>query len=153
MNFRDQFADDLDGKKFVFTVEMQRALLDAGQSVTVEAFLAWRENFRPPSAPNPNSRRDSRGGGRSSRPNVNVPDEIQLDPATGKFIGVLKNYNKEKGFGFIFRGGGEEIYFNKKKTLDNPSYFSIGQKVLYDENEFRGKMEAINVEEYEESME
>ena len=146
MNFRDQYATDEEGKQFVFTIEMQRALVGAGVTADVATYLEWRKTNAPKAAPNPKERRNERRN--DSQYDFEIAEDMQIDPVTGKFIGVLKNYNNEKGFGFIFRGGTEEIYFNKKRAIDSPEHFNVGQKLLYTENEFRGKLEAVDVEEY-----
>lgn len=144
MNFRDQWATDENGEKFIFTIEQQRALYNAGFPVEATALIEFRKKHAPKAAPAPKKKE------RQVREKTEVT-EMEVDPATGKYIGVLKSYNKQKGFGFIDQGGNNnDIYFNKKRTLDDPRYFNVGQKLLYELNMFRGKEEAIDVEEYEE---
>ncbi len=142
MKFRDEWAEDENGKRYVFTVEMQRLLFEKGLPVTSDEWQKFKVTYAPPSAP----RRDDR------RPRRDEPRRTQIaaqevDEATGKFIGILKNFNGQKGFGFIDTGDGD-IYFNKKKALDDPYAMRPGQKVLYKVDTFRGKDEAIDVEEY-----
>ncbi len=51
---------------------------------------------------------------------------------TGKYIGRVKWYNTKKGYGFIVRGAGEEIFFHKSATVGEMDEFEEGQWVLYD---------------------
>ncbi len=148
MNFKDQWAEDENGERFVFTVEMQRRLQEAGMPVEPASISEFKKQYAPPAAPNP-KRRDDRGGRRQYDDNVTRTEEIEIDPATGKVIGRLIMFNGQKGFGFITRGM-DKIYFHEKNTLDDPNYISQNQKVLYTLNQYRGKDEAIDVEEYEE---
>lgn len=149
MNFRDRWETDETGHTFLFTVEMQRALYEAGLPLEPAALKTYRERVAPKVAdPRHKPRDDERGRGRGDRHEQPVED-VAIDPATGKFIGRLIMFNGSKGFGFIARGA-DKIYFHQKKALDDPRYFSEGQKLLYDIDVYRGKEEAINVEEYEE---
>lgn len=144
MNFRDQWAEDSDGKRYVFSVEMQRLLFEKGLPLTSDEWLKFKKTYAPPSAP----RRDDRRQQRNTPPHRTEITEREVDEATGKFIGILKNFNRQKGFGFIDMGGNNDIYFNKKKALDDPYAMRPGQKVIYKIDTFRGKDEAIDVEEY-----
>ena len=78
-----------------------------------------------------------------------MPDTIQIDPQTGKYLGRMKWYNSQKGYGFIMRGGGEEIFFHKSNTVHDPDKIQEGQWVLYDVEETRKGPEATDVESYE----
>jgi CspA family cold shock protein len=78
-----------------------------------------------------------------------MPDTIQIDPQTGKYIGRMKWYNSQKGYGFIMRGGGEEIFFHKSNTTYEPDKIQEGQWILYDVEETRKGPEATDVEPYE----
>lgn len=68
---------------------------------------------------------------------------------TGKYIGQIKWYNSRKGYGFILRGGGEEIFFHRSNTSADPDQFSDGQWILYDVEETNKGPEATDVEAYE----
>jgi CspA family cold shock protein len=78
-----------------------------------------------------------------------APETIQIDPMTGKYIGRMKWFNNKKGYGFIVRGAGEEIFFHKSGTSGDPGTLSEGQWVLYDVEETRKGPEAMEVEPYE----
>ncbi|RMG96494.1 MAG: cold shock domain-containing protein [Chloroflexi bacterium] len=77
------------------------------------------------------------------------PATIQIDPQTGKYLGRMKWFNSRKGYGFIMRGGGEEIFFHKSNTLVDPEQLQEGQWVLYDVEETNKGPEATDVEPYE----
>ncbi len=149
MNYKDQWATDEDGNQFIFTVEMQRQLAQAGLPVEPASlaeldFDAPRQTFKlsrePYSPPN-----DSESDGEE----FEMPDTIQIDPQTGKYIGRMKWYNSQKGYGFIMRGGGEEIFFHKSNTVRDPETIQEGQWILYDVEETRKGPEATDVEPYE----
>ncbi len=154
-NYSDQWATNEAGEKFVFTVEMQRRLAAAGLPVEPASISELKAAHAPPPAPTREQREARREEKRNDRREYQAEsfertEEIEVDEATGKLIGRLIMFNPRKGFGFIARGLDDKIYFHEKKTLDDPRYMSEGQKVLYEVNEYRGKEEAIEVEEYEE---
>lgn len=149
MNYKDQWVTDEQGKKFVFTVEMQRRLAEAGLPVEAASIADFKAKHAPPPAPTREQReqrREERRDERRQQPERS--EEIEVDEMTGKFIGRLIMFNPHKGFGFITRGA-DKIYFHEKKAMDDPKYLSEGQKLLYTLNEYRGKEEAIDVEEFE----
>ncbi|MEW5989655.1 MAG: cold shock domain-containing protein, partial [Chloroflexota bacterium] len=74
------------------------------------------------------------------------PDSIQIDAQSGKYIGRMKWYNPQKGYGFIARGGGQDIFFHKTSTLGDPMALEEGQWVLYDVEERKKGPEATDVE-------
>lgn len=145
MNFKDKWATDESGEKFLFTVEMQRRLHEAGLPVEPSA-LSELEGQKP---------HKSTSSGKSSHTTpshseeVEGPLTIQIDPQTGKYIGRVKWYNTRKGYGFIIRGGGEEIFFHKTGALLNPEQLKDGQWVLYDVEHTKKGPEANDVEVYE----
>ncbi len=150
MNFKDQWAENENGEKFVFTIEMQRALHEAGLPVEPASLKDFRMQRAPQAAPDPN--RERRKETRQAPDDYDLSGaEIQIDPATGKYIGKLIEFIERKGFGFINHGG-ERLYFHKKKALDDPRYMSQGQALLYNVGEYRGKSEAMDVEEYDEPL-
>ncbi len=77
------------------------------------------------------------------------PPTIQIDPQTGKYIGRMKWYNLKKGYGFIVRGAGEEIFFHKTGTVGEPTELKEGQWILYDVEDTHKGPEATEVEPYE----
>ncbi|MBK7896825.1 MAG: cold shock domain-containing protein [Candidatus Promineifilaceae bacterium] len=150
MNYKDQWATDEDGNQFVFTVEMQRELERAGLPIE-PASLAALES-KPAKAPAPRSYQENDASTSDSSGNGEeypMPDTIQIDPMTGKYIGRMKWYNSQKGYGFIMRGGGEEIFFHKSNTSEDPGNIQEGQWILYDVEETRKGPEATDVEPYE----
>lgn len=153
MNYKDQWATDEEGNQFVFTVEMQRQLEQAG--LPIEPASLTDLDFTTPAPPPLKTARDR------SEPELSttakeedgevfeMPDTIQIDPQTGKYIGRMKWYNSQKGYGFIMRGGGEEIFFHKSNTTHDPDRIQEGQWILYDVEETRKGPEATDVEPYE----
>ncbi len=155
MNYKDQWATDEEGNQFVFTVEMQRQLEQAGLPIE-PASLADLDLVAPsPSVPTRRSEAEhSRSESHSAvhqeeEVTYEMPDTIQIDPQTGKYLGRMKWYNSQKGYGFIMRGGGEEIFFHKSNTTYDPDKIQEGQWILYDVEETRKGPEATDVEPYE----
>jgi CspA family cold shock protein len=155
MNFRDHYVTDEAGNEVLFTVEMQRRLSKAGLPVEI-AYLE-QINQKPPAPPKksePDSSSESRQEQRSSRESVVEPESIQIDPMTGKYIGRIKWYNGRKGYGFILRGGGEEIFFHRSAAVNESESFDEGMWILYDVEETNKGPEATDIERYDgESLE
>ncbi|MFN2253422.1 MAG: hypothetical protein ACK2U6_04205, partial [Candidatus Promineifilaceae bacterium] len=106
LTFRDRWETDEDGNKFVFTVEVQRRLSQAGLPVEV----AYIDQLPPvqsqESRPQP-ARQDAPRESRPSTPKkdeIAEPESIQIDPMSGKYVGRVKWYNARKGYGFLLRG-------------------------------------------------
>lgn len=158
MNFKDQWATDENGKNFLFTIEMQRELHAAGLPVTPESLADLPDkparSERTDAPPQRSERRDnqSRPPRRENRPRENKqpsfdePVDIQIDPGTGKYLGRLKWYNPIKGYGFIARGGGEQIFFHKSNVEADLDDLAEGAWVLYDVEETQKGFEAHEVE-------
>lgn len=167
MNFRDRWEENENGERFVFTVEMQRRLSQAGLPIdpaSLAQLPAVTASARPP-----REQRDPReqqtypreqqsyGEPRESAPRererereaeIVGPETIQIDPQTGKYIGLVKWYNDKKGYGFIVRGAGEEIFFHKSATVGEVEGYEEGQWVLYDVETRSKGPEATDVEPY-----
>lgn len=155
MNFRDEWVETEDGKKFIFTVEMQRRLSEAGLPVEPSA-LGDLDMSAPP--PRQDRDRDRNRDRESSRPAPEQrepvgPETIQIDPQTGKYIGMLKWFNTKKGYGFVVRGAGEEIFFHGSNSAVDPTTLNEGQWILYDVEETSKGPEATEVEPYEQPAE
>lgn len=166
MNFRDRWEENEQGERFVFTVEMQRRLSQAGLPIDPSA-LSQLESL--PAAGRPQRAERQERGDRPDRgesqsrsyanspsyqqsqarePEIVGPETIQIDPMTGKYIGRVKWYNTKKGYGFIVRGAGEEIFFHKSATVGDLEEFEEGQWVLYDVETTNKGPEATDVEPY-----
>lgn len=98
MNYKDYWVTDDEGKRFVFTVEMQRALEKEGLPVEPGSLELINQSSREP---RPARVAEDRRSAESEEPAT-----IQIDPQTGKYLGRLKWFNPTKGYGFIARGGG-----------------------------------------------
>lgn len=158
MNFKDQWATNEDGEKFVFTVEMQRKLAEQGLPVEPDS-LAELDDVTPVVADNSNQnghqnqsngndghqQKESKSDDKES---FEEPAAIQIDPQTGKYIGRVKWYNVSKGYGFISRGGGEDIFFHKTDTICDTNTLDEGVWILYDVEETSKGLEASEVELY-----
>jgi len=150
MNFKDQWVTNENGDKFVFTVGMQRKLQDAGLPIEPAALAQLpdepapgkRHTGKPQSQSHPATKRDDDSS-------FTEPLTVQIDPQTGKYIGRMKWYNAKKGYGFIVRGGGEEIFFHKSGTVGEATEIKEGQWILYDVEETRKGPEATEIEPYE----
>ena len=170
MNFRDRWEENEQGERFVFTVEMQRRLSQAGLPIEPTSLA----QLPAVAARAPRESRESRdwqpSGEQSSGDSYAPPRErererepqrerereqelvgpatIQIDPMTGKYIGLVKWYNDKKGYGFIVRGAGEEIFFHKSATVGEVEGYEEGQWVLYDVETRQKGPEATDVEPY-----
>lgn len=150
MNFRDRLVTDEEGNEFVFTVEMQRQLSRAGLPVEV-AYLDQLKIEKPEKRARPerSSRQQESQPAPVSEPQDDEPASIQIDPMTGKYVGRVKWYNARKGYGFILRGAGEEIFFHRSGTAVDPEQLNEGQWILYDVEETKKGPEATDVEPYD----
>ncbi|MBE7530236.1 MAG: cold shock domain-containing protein [Chloroflexi bacterium] len=150
MNYKDQWATNENGEQFLFTVEMQRRLDQAGLPIEPASLsqLTERVAVRPSYSPPP-SRQQSHDRDDDAGTTFAEPLTIQIDPQTGKYLGRLKWYNVKKGYGFIVRGAGEEIFFHKSSTVGEPEELQEGQWVLYDVEETRKGLEATEIEPYQ----
>lgn len=146
MNFRDRYETDEEGNQFLFTVEMQRRLSEAGLPVEV-AYLDQVQQAPPPPKPKPIPAPSQEK--KRSEEDVTEPVSIQIDPMTGKYIGRIKWYNARKGYGFILRGGGEEIFFHRSAAGDDADAMAEGLWILYDVEETNKGPEATDIEPYE----
>ncbi len=152
MNFKDRWEKDENGNDFVFTVEMQRRLSQAGLPV-VPANLTQLNIM--PQQPHPKTESswepepETSSQPSTARKEVSDSFEIQIDPQTGKYIGRMKWYNPKKGYGFLVRGAGEEIFFHKSSTVGRPEDLKEGEWVLYDIEETNKGPEATEIEPYD----
>lgn len=121
MNFRDRWAENEAGERFVFTVEMQRRLSQAGLPIdpsSLPQLASMPSAARPPRerydrpereyserperersepAPRPQQQSSYQQERPSREPEIVGPETIQIDPMTGKYIGRVKWYNTKKG--------------------------------------------------------
>lgn len=146
MNFRDRYETDEEGNQFLFTVEMQRRLSEAGLPVEV-AYLDQVQQAPPPPKPKPIPAPSQEK--KRSEEDVTEPVSIQIDPMTGKYIGRIKWYNARKGYGFILRGAGEEIFFHRSAAGDDAEAMAEGLWILYDVEETNKGPEATDIEPYQ----
>jgi len=144
MNYKDHWVTDNEGKEFVFTVEMQRQLSEAGLPVEPDSVGSL-----PPKVVQESSRAAKPRRDRPKREAVSEPESNQIDPQTGKYLGRLKWFNATKGYGFIARGGGEDIFVHKTSVIGNQAALEEGVWVLYDVVERPKGLEATDVETYE----
>ena len=140
MNYKDTWEVDEQGNKFVFTVEMKRRLDQQGLPLEPESLEQLKV---VKSTPRPKAQK-----ARPAPVAISEPDVIQIDPESGKYIGMLKWYNPARGYGFISRGGGEDIFFHKTSTIGDPTELDEGQSVLYDVEDRPKGPEATEVEPY-----
>ena len=112
------------GNRFVFTVELQRHIAASGQDKA--------SVLECPSC-------DPRNEGGTLR------TEMQLDPVTGHWVGTIKWFDTEKGYGFIDRGDGTDIFFHKSETVGQPADFAEEKMVTYDVEETVKGPQAVEV--------
>ncbi|PID85388.1 MAG: hypothetical protein CSB13_08235 [Chloroflexi bacterium] len=150
MNFKDRWEKDENGKEFIFTVEMQRRLSQNGLAVEPANLSQLDIAPRAPKQTADTSWRSTESVDGPSEPKEDLNTfDIQIDPQTGKYIGRMKWYNLKKGYGFLVRGAGEEIFFHKSSTVGRPEELKEGEWVLYDIEETRKGPEATEIEPYE----
>ncbi len=152
MNFRDRFETDEEGNKFLFTVEIQRRLSKAGLPVEVGSLSQLDDNPAQTQRAETRSEQKPKQEKRGSDNSVEEPESIQIDPMTGKYIGRIKWYNGRKGYGFLLRGGGEEIFFHRSAAVGSPDSLTEGLWILYDVEETNKGPEATDIEPYEEGL-
>ncbi len=156
MNFKDRWENDAEGNRFLFTVEMQRKLSEAGLPIEVEQLAnvqqAPQQQKRAEPAPSSSSTSStptaSKPAPSKSKQEIKGPASIQIDPMTGKYIGRIKWYNVRKGYGFILRGANEEIFFHRSSSMNDPEELKEAQWILYDVEETQKGPEATDVEGY-----
>ena len=149
LNFRDHWETDEDGNKFIFTVEMQRRLSQAG--LPVEAAYIDQLGPLPETSreqPKPKVEKETKPQ-ESKRDEIEEPESIQIDPMSGKYVGRVKWYNARKGYGFLLRGAGEEIFFHRSSALGDAEELKDGQWILYDVEETDKGPEATDIEPYD----
>jgi CspA family cold shock protein len=148
------------GNQFVFTVEMQRKLSEAGLPIEPEYLDQVTENLIVQDTSsfveedysvddNGFDSEEEKSFSQDTKDQVVAPATIQIDPETGKYIGRVKWYNMRKGYGFLIRGAGEEIFFHKSNSNADPELYQEGQWVLYDVEETRKGPEATEIEPYQ----
>jgi CspA family cold shock protein len=126
MTYRDEWAEcEACGRDYVFTVEMQRRIEEKGEGKELARFC-------PECA--------------SSR--MEEP-EMRLDPTTGHWVGEIKWFDLDKGYGFIERGDGTDIFFHKTEVEGDPRGYVEGKLVTYDVEETLKGPQAITVSLYE----
>jgi len=162
MNFKDRWEKDETGADFIFTVEMQRRLSQMGlpvdpanlAQINMEPRQTESSYSEPRTEREPRVEREPQYSSRpTTPPSAKMPEiandfNIQIDPQTGKYIGKMKWYNPKKGYGFLVRGAGEEIFFHKSSTVGRPEDLVEGEWVLYDVEETNKGPEATEIEPY-----
>ena len=157
MNFSDHWVTDADGNKFLFRVEVQRQLSEQGLPVTPDSLddLVPDQSAQKKKSQNKKENQPSKDSGAQQKHDSEMgepdddfeePQTIQIDPETGKYIGRIKWYNVTKGYGFISRGGNEDIFFHKTDVESDPEDLDRGVWVLYDVEETPKGFEASEVE-------
>lgn len=69
------------------------------------------------------------------------------DPETGRWRGEIKWFDALKGYGFIRKPDGEEVFFHRSQVrTGDVAGLEAGQMVLFDEEETRKGPEAVNVD-------
>lgn len=150
LTFRDRWETDDEGNQFVFTVEMQRSLSQAGLPVEV----AYIDQLPPQPGREEKPKRQAEAPKETKaepprQDEIEEPESIQIDPMTGKYVGRVKWYNARKGYGFLLRGAGEEIFFHRSSAIGDAEELEEGQWILYDVEETKKGPEATDIEPYE----
>ena len=149
LTFRDRWETDAEGNKFVFRVEVQRRLSQAGLPVEVEYIDQLGDVPSQPKPPEPKEQPRRESEPQPQKEEIAEPESIQIDPMSGKYVGRVKWYNARKGYGFLLRGAGEEIFFHRSNAVGDADELKDGQWVLYDVEETNKGPEATDIEGYD----
>lgn len=149
LTFSDRWETDEEGNQFVFTVEVQRRLSQAGLPIEIDNIdqLAPAVSDQVDKPPRREPARESQPA--ADKVEVAEPESIQIDPMSGKYVGRVKWYNARKGYGFLLRGAGEEIFFHRSSALGDADELKDGQWILYDVEETNKGPEATDIEPYD----
>lgn len=147
--FSDRWETDEEGNQFVFTVEVQRRLSQAGLPIEIDNIdqLAPAVSDQVDKPPRREPARESQPA--ADKVEVAEPESIQIDPMSGKYVGRVKWYNARKGYGFLLRGAGEEIFFHRSSAVGDADELKDGQWILYDVEETNKGPEATDIEPYD----
>jgi CspA family cold shock protein len=74
---------------------------------------------------------------------------MQLDPETGHWVGSVKWFDLDKGYGFIDRGDGTDVFFHRSGVVGHPSEFVDGHQVTYTIEETDRGLQAVEVRTFE----
>jgi CspA family cold shock protein len=165
MVFRDQkLVCEKCGETFFFTVTEQRRLakeLGTDAVEPPELCPTCRQEPRPVSRPRPEAaspRRERRVPERRKRAQkpvtagqatpVDVSDEFPLEEegVEVKLIGTVKWFSREKGYGFITKADGQDLFFHRADIADRQSGWpSENQRVEFQIRQTPKGPEAFNV--------
>ncbi len=154
MNFRDTWATNEAGEKFIFTVEMQRNLHEAGLPVEVASLNKKSTGAETPqeqktvAEPEPAYEAAAVKKDKPARVVFDEPTSIQIDPETGKYIGRVRWFDEAKDGGMLYRGSGKDVFFHKTDIICDPSDLAAGVWILYDVEKVDRGLEASEVELY-----
>ena len=120
------------GRRFVFRVEEQKEQAKRGEKVAPpELCPACRPAGQAEQKAEPRHTAERRPG---------------AEPGPGPHEGVVKWYEREKGYGFIIHPGGEEIFFHRTGIAAGQApNFPDGSRVRYRVERTAKGLEAVDV--------
>lgn len=125
MTFRDTWATcDKCGMEFVLTVEEQRRRATKGEEGGANVCPACQ----------------------GRKPRSIDRDQVQERPSLDSGQGEVKWYDPEKGYGFLVRHTGDEVFFHRTRVLEEDHRRLLeGARVTYELEETDKGLQAVNV--------
>lgn len=136
MPYRDELLEcSVCGRKFVFPVDEQRRMMEETGAIEAPTSCPAHRGGESPRRPE-SAAPESRAPGAAVRPDGPMGAAAVEEPADGVFHGTVKWFDARKGYGFIVRDDGREIFVHYSGIEGE------GFKTLYEGQEVRFQIES-----------